>query len=79
MLIHVRLFAMLRHYLPQAELGTFTAVELPEGATVVDLLAQLGVPAAEAKVVFVNGRTRPLDWALAPGDEVGVFPPIGGG
>ncbi len=79
MRVGVRLFATLRHYLPQAAPGASAAVELPDAATVADLLARLGVPASETKVVFVNGRARPLDWTLAPGDEVGVFPPIGGG
>jgi len=39
----------------------------------------LNLPREEVKVAFVNGRTRPLDWPLQPEDEVGIFPPIGGG
>jgi sulfur carrier protein ThiS len=73
------MFAMLRRYLPDVPLGGYTERDLPEGATVSDLLATLGVPEAEARVVFVNGRARPPDWHLQPGDEVGIFPPIGGG
>jgi len=31
------------------------------------------------KVFFVNGRARPIDWDLEPGDEVGIFPLVAGG
>ena len=79
MRVHVKLFAHLRHYLPAAEPGVATAVALPAGATVGDLADRLGLPREEARVVFVNGRARALDWPLEPGDEVGMFPPIGGG
>jgi molybdopterin converting factor small subunit len=75
----VRLFATLRRCLDGVAVGAATEVELPDGATVADLLAMLGVPLAEAKVAFVNGRARPMEWPLQPGDEVGIFPPIGGG
>ena len=73
----VKLVAPRRRYQVGGE--TSFGIELPSGATIADLLAQLGLPQAEAKVVFVNGRARPLDWPLAPNDEVGIFPPIGGG
>lgn len=75
--VQVRLFATLRRYRPGAE--TPFSAELGPGGTVSDLLAQLGVPQDETQVVFVNGRARPLEWALAPDDEVGIFPPVGGG
>ena len=54
-------------------------VELAEGATIEALLAKLGVPLAEARMIFVNGRARSPEWALQAGDEVGILPPIGGG
>jgi sulfur carrier protein ThiS len=79
MRVCVRLYATLRAYLPKATSGAKTALEVPEGATLGDLLAQLGLPQNEVKVTFVNGRARPLNWVLQPEDEVGVFPPIGGG
>ncbi|MBN1136913.1 MAG: MoaD/ThiS family protein, partial [Anaerolineae bacterium] len=54
-------------------------IEISDGATLADLARQLKVPQEEVKMVFVNGRVRPLDYALQPGDEVGIFPPVGGG
>ncbi len=79
MRVRVRVYATLRRYLPQAASGAMFETDLPEGATVASLLARLQLPETEVKVTFVNGRARPLDWPLAPGDEVGIFPPIGGG
>lgn len=79
MRVRVKLFATLVRELPQAKPGIPFEVELPEGAKVQDLVEVLKLPATEVKSVFVNGRSRSLDWALSAGDEVGIFPPIGGG
>jgi molybdopterin synthase sulfur carrier subunit len=79
MLIHVRLFATLCRYIPGLSAGMTTEIDLADNATISDLVERLALPAGEVKVVFVNGRTRPLDWILKPGDEVGIFPPVGGG
>lgn len=77
--IRVKLFATLTRYVPNASSGTPLIVDLPNDATLADLINKLQLPAQEIKVVFVNGRARPLAWQLNQGDEVGIFPPIGGG
>jgi molybdopterin synthase sulfur carrier subunit len=79
MQISVRVFATLCRYIPGISAGTPVEIELPDGVTVADILEKLGIPAREVKIAFVNGRTRPPDWMLKSGDEVGIFPPIGGG
>ncbi len=75
--VKVRLFATLVNYIPGAKSGIPFEVELPEGATLSDLMGHL--PQKEVKVAFVNGRTQPPDFQLQHGNEVGIFPPIGGG
>lgn len=77
--VHVKLFATLRPYRPGLGLGEALPVDLPEGATIDDLIQQLGLPRDEVKVVFVNALFREPDYVLADGDEVGIFPPVGGG
>jgi molybdopterin converting factor small subunit len=77
--VHVKLFANLRKYRPGLGIGEPFAVELPEGATVADLIQALGLPQGEVKIVFVNALFRELDHVLGDGDEVGIFPPVGGG
>jgi len=77
--VHVKLFATLRHYRPGLGIGQAFPVELPGGATVGDLVKQLELPETEIKLVFVNALYRELDHVLADGDELGIFPPVGGG
>ena len=59
--------------------GSLLEVELPESSTVGDLVAYLTLPREEVRVTFVNGRAQELDFLLSPGDQVGIFPAVGGG
>lgn len=77
--IRVKLFATLTRHVPNAHSGTQLVIDLAEGSTISDLIKKLQLPGSEIKVVFVNGRARSLDWPLNQRDEVGIFPPIGGG
>lgn len=77
--VHAKLFATLRQYRPGLGIGEAFPVELPDGVTVSDLVRQLGLPEDQVKIVFVNALFQGLDHPLANGDEVGIFPPVGGG
>jgi molybdopterin converting factor small subunit len=88
MKVHVRLYATLvesvsRQFLAQypqgIRAGSRLEVELPEGSTLADLMTHLALPIEQVKVSFVNARHQGLNYRLEPGDEVGIFPPIGGG
>jgi len=79
MQVQVKLFANLCRYFNNVLSGIPFQVEMPEGATLSDLVNHLKLPREEVKVFFVNGRARPLDWTLEPGDEVGIFPLVAGG
>lgn len=79
MLVHVKLFATLQRYWPDVPAGHPVPVELPEGSTVADLIRHLQVRENEIKVTFVNGRARAELYRLKAGDEIGIFPPVGGG
>jgi molybdopterin converting factor small subunit len=73
--ITVKLFASLARFSPGGLPGTPFEIDFPESTTVGDVINQLGIPSKETKIFFVNGLIRDLK----PGDEVGIFPPIGGG
>jgi sulfur carrier protein ThiS len=78
--VTVKLFAMLNRYAPNDEkAGKPFVVTVPEGSTIADLMAHLGIPDREVKVAYVDGRARAAQFRLAPGAEVGIFPPVGGG
>ena len=79
MRVRVKLFASLRRYAEGLAPGTPFEMELPEGASLQDVVDKLKIPPEEAKVVFVNGISQPVDWILKPLDEIGIFPPIAGG
>jgi len=79
MQINVKLFASLQRYKPDVFAGEAFLVELPEGSTLADVVEHLEIRANEVKVMFVNGRARAEMYRLQDGDEVGIFPPVGGG
>jgi molybdopterin converting factor small subunit len=79
MRVRVKLYASLSRYYGNAPAGAPFEIEVPESATMVDLVDRLKLPREEVKLFFVKGRARPIDWPLEPGDEVGIFPLIGGG
>jgi molybdopterin converting factor small subunit len=77
--VQVKLFATLRRQFPELGVGEAMSVELPENATVDQLLKELELPEGQVKVVFVNSTVQKEDYRLLDGDEVGIFPPVGGG
>jgi molybdopterin converting factor small subunit len=79
MIVHVKLFATLRRHYPHLGIGEPMNVELEVGATIGELVTQLQLPADQVKVVFVNGIVQETEHVLNAGDEVGFFPPVGGG
>ena len=79
MRVRVKLFASLCRYFSDAAPGIPFEMEVLDGATLADLVDRLKLPREEVKVFFVNGRARPIDWPLEPGDDVGIFPLVAGG
>jgi molybdopterin synthase catalytic subunit len=79
MQVQVLPFGVLKDWLG-AEAAT---VELPEGATVARLLAQLGegrsAELLRGIAVSVNAEFATSAQALSEGDEVGLLPPVSGG
>ncbi len=79
MLVHIKLFATLSRFSEGGYAGAPFEFELPEDSTLQDLVKLLNIPAEEAKVTFINGTIQSMDWIIQPADEIGIFPPIGGG
>ncbi len=78
--IHLKLFATLSRFMPGSDLpGIPQEKQLPAGTTLADLITRLGIPDEEVKLCYVNGRYQEVDYILQDQDEVGIFPPIGGG
>lgn len=52
---------------------------LPSGTTVRDVLLSLDIDPEEVGVTMINSRQCALDQHLVQGDQLAVFPIIGGG
>lgn len=76
--VRVLAFGMLKDVL-----GEQIAVEMPEGATVADLLSEVACRNPRAKLagiaVGVNSEYAQASRPLHHGDEVGLLPPVSGG
>ncbi len=75
MQIRVKLMGMLKSKAPPGE-----RLELPDGASIADALAKLGIDASSVQAFTINGAlVRDRGRTLADGDELTVLPPVGGG
>jgi sulfur carrier protein ThiS len=54
-------------------------IELPENSTLADLLAYLALEKGDVVITFVDGKARKLGYHLSQDEQVGIFPPLGGG
>lgn len=79
MKVTVKLYATLSRYGQGQRAGTPFEIALPDEATLQNLIDRLKIPLEETRITFVNGIIQEPDWKLKDGDEVGIFPPIGGG
>lgn len=74
MRITVRLYANLREgHRAEEEL------EIPPDSTIASVIETLRIPESSVTLAFVNGRHAVPGTVLHDGDNLGLFPPIGGG
>jgi molybdopterin converting factor small subunit len=77
--VQVKLLATLRNRLPPEAKGS-ASLDLPPGASVGSLLAQLGVAEGQVHAVMVNDAAEPdRGRLLSDGDVVVILPPMAGG
>ena len=74
MQLKVKLFATFRENREKEQV-----LNLPEKPGIRDVLLRLDIAEQEVAVIFVNGRSVPLDHPLQEGDTLSLFPPVGGG
>ena len=79
MRVQVKLFATLRKYMPAGSAGDTLTVDVPEDATVADLIVRLGIPVDHARMAVAAGEQLDLAARLPVGVEINLFPPLAGG
>lgn len=78
-MVHVKLIANYREYLPLEAKNGVVDLDVADGTTVRQVLLPFGIPLDDTSVIVLNGRTVDLDAPLAPGDTVSAFSAIAGG
>lgn len=79
MKVALHLTATLRTYLPAGTVGDNVVLDVPEGATVDQVVHSLRIPRELERLTVVNGRDAVPDQTLSEGDVLSVFPPLAGG
>jgi molybdopterin converting factor small subunit len=74
MQIRIKCFATLSDHTPEGG-----HMQLPAAATVASALSLVGLEEKDVKLIFVNSKSAGLDTVLADGDQLGIFPAVGGG
>jgi sulfur carrier protein ThiS len=72
--ILLRLYEELNDFLPPAKRKRRFDYRLNAGSTINDLLAKLGVPAAQVELALVNGTSVGFSHVLKTGDFVSFYP-----
>jgi len=82
--IELKMFMKYKQFLPREAHDGKVKISLPDRATFQDLLRSIGMPAADDKIIVINGISHKQSAAvnavvLHEGDTVAIFPPIAGG
>ena len=71
--IQIELLATLKRYLPDDP----DRFPVESGSRIRDVIRRLNIPEYEVFLVFINGKKGNIDSAIAGGDRIGFFPPLG--
>ncbi|MGE5339329.1 MAG: MoaD/ThiS family protein [Gemmatimonadota bacterium] len=81
--VTLKLYATLSDYLPPDARNNQVQVEVPEDATVGNLIGRYNLPPKLTHLVLINGHyiapEARTSTSLRDGDTVAVWPPIAGG
>jgi sulfur carrier protein len=77
--VHVALYAGLSRYLSPGAQNRKGTIDTPDGATVLDVKRQLGMPDDLPGILLLNGKQVAPDTVMREGDTLAIFPPLAGG
>ena len=79
MKVKVKLYGMLSLHIPEYKPSQGLEVEIPDGATVKDLLARLEILETRGAAVIASGRVLKADDKVKDGSALDVFQSLQGG
>jgi len=77
--VQARLLGALRRCRPDLSPAASLLLDVPDGTTVCEVVAQLGIPDKLPVMAMVNTSVCGLDHVLIDGDTVSLFLPVAGG
>jgi sulfur carrier protein ThiS len=79
MKIRVKLFGTVTKHFPTYKSEHGVVVEIPEGSSVAELIANLGITKSKVGIITVEERVVQADYKLRDGTSVHIYQPISGG
>ena len=83
MKIRLRTAGILHKYLPPGSAGNSAELDLEDGATPIDVMRKLGMPAGASYLVTLNGEAVPRaereKRTLSENDDLAIMPALRGG
>ena len=79
MIVTVVCFGAMRSYLPPGSSGNVAFVDVPDSATVADVIDRLGAPPKLVHAILVSGERAELSTPVESGTEITLMPPFAGG
>ncbi len=76
MKVNIKLMSIFAKYSKEGDDGK---TEIKDGATVLDIVKELGLPEKQVRLIAVNGRQSDINTVLFEDDIVFIFPPAAGG
>lgn len=77
--VQIKLFSVLRDYVSNYDPEKGVVADLPDDATVPDLLDHLGIPMSKAPVVICEGRILKSTDTIQPNSTLHIIQPVAGG
>jgi sulfur-carrier protein len=79
MALLIKLSSSLRPFAQRYDPHHGLEMDIRPGATVADIIRELGIPLEKVKIIMVNGLSAGHDHELRDDDRLSLFPPVGGG
>ncbi len=79
MKVLIKLFSVLRDYVPDYNPQEGVVAELPDDSTVTDLLGHLGIPMSKMPVVTCDGRVLQAEDTIHENSTLHIFQLVTGG
>jgi len=81
--ITLKTAGLFSRYLPEGTKGNLAELDIPDGATPLDVVRQIGAPTEGRCLIVVNGTAVPPSkhdiHTLSEGDAMSFMPPLKGG